>query len=279
MKISIGTLSKAFDLSDEALRYYEKRGLLHPKRVGSTGYRVFERADIQRIANVQRLAKQGFTLEEIHEIYSGVQEGDLQTLYQQKVERERRELLYRERVLAHMEKVQAMLLDAPAQLLQPRKMDMEPFYVLEYASIEEMWKRLPKEPLLKRLFHQLPLTAYTTLVPREALSGAAVPSTKGVILAQSDAEALDVDFDAFRRIDATRALGCLFKLENGQFDLPALMGRMGAWMREQGLHAADDAFTQQLLSYVDVRGTAIHYSRMIVPLSPEEGDSKNTPSA
>lgn len=273
MKISIGTLSKAFDLSDEALRYYEKRGLLHPQRVGGTGYRVFERADIQRIANVQRLAKQGFTLDEIHTVYSGVEEGDLQSLYQQKLERERRELLYRERVLAHMEKVQAMLRDAPMQLLQPRQMELEPFYVLEYASIEEMWKQLPKEPLLKRLFHQLPLTAYTTLVPREALSGAVVvPSTKGVILAQSDAEALDVEFDAFRRIDATQALGCLFKLENGQMDLPALMGRMGDWMREHGLHAADDAFTQQLLSYVDVRGTAIHYSRMIVPLTSEDGE-------
>lgn len=269
MKISIGTLSKAFDLSDEALRYYEKRGLLHPQRVGGTGYRVFERADIQRIANVQRLAKQGFTLDEIHTVYSGVEEGELQTLYQHKVERERRKLLYQERVLAYMEKVQTMLQDASEQLLQPCRMELEPFYVLEYPSIEEMWKRLPKEPLLKRLFHQLPLTAYTTLVPREALEGEAVPSTKGVILAQSDAEALDVDFDAFRRIDATWAVGCLIKLENGQLDLPALMKRIGEWMRAQGLHAVDDAFTQQLLSYMDVRGTAIHYSRMIVPLAPE----------
>lgn len=269
MKISIGTLSKAFDLSDEALRYYEKRGLLHPQRVGGTGYRVFERADIQRIANVQRLAKQGFTLDEIHTVYSGVEEGELQTLYQHKVERERRKLLYQERVLAYMEKVQTMLQDASEQLLQPCRMELEPFYVLEYPSIEAMWRQLPKEPLLKRLFHQLPLTAYTTLVPREALEGEAVPSTKGVILAQSDAEALDVDFDAFRRIDATWAVGCLIKLENGQLDLPALMKRIGEWMRAQGLHAADDAFTQQLLSYMDVRGTAIHYSRMIVPLAPE----------
>lgn len=269
MKISIGTLSKAFDLSDEALRYYERRGLLHPQRVGGTGYRVFERADIQRIANVQRLAKQGFTLDEIHTVYSGVEEGKLQELYQQKVESERKELLYRQRVLSHMEKVQALLQDAPEQLLRPCEMELEPFYVLEYPSIEEMWKRLPKEPLLKRLFHQLPLTAYTTLVSRETLTGALVPSTKGVILAQSDAEALDVDFAAFRRIDASRAVGCLFKLENGEFDLPALMRRMGEWMRAQGLHAADEAFTQQLLSYMDVRGTAIHYSRMIVPLPPE----------
>lgn len=58
MKISIGTLSRAFGLSDEALRFYEKKGLLHPVRENGNGYRVFELADIQRISNIQRLKSQ-----------------------------------------------------------------------------------------------------------------------------------------------------------------------------------------------------------------------------
>ena len=70
MKISIGTLSRAFGLSDEALRFYEKKGLLHPVRENGNGYRVFELADIQRISNIQRLKSQGFTLEEIQRVYS-----------------------------------------------------------------------------------------------------------------------------------------------------------------------------------------------------------------
>lgn len=55
MRIMIGTLSKAFDLSDEALRFYEKKGLVRPKREGETGYRVYERVDIQRIGNIKRM--------------------------------------------------------------------------------------------------------------------------------------------------------------------------------------------------------------------------------
>ena len=65
MRIMIGTLSKAFDLSDEALRFYEKKGLVRPKREGETGYRVYERVDIQRIGNIKRMKNQGFTLEEM----------------------------------------------------------------------------------------------------------------------------------------------------------------------------------------------------------------------
>ena len=68
MKISIGTLSKAFELSDEALRFYEKKGLLHPRRENRNGYRVFSRADIQSVSNIQRLKNQGFSLEETHSV-------------------------------------------------------------------------------------------------------------------------------------------------------------------------------------------------------------------
>ena len=42
MRLSIGVLAKAFNLSDEALRYYEKKGFLHPRREGSGGYRVLD---------------------------------------------------------------------------------------------------------------------------------------------------------------------------------------------------------------------------------------------
>ena len=60
MEISIGKLSEAFGLSDEALRFYEKKGLLHPERKAS-GYRVFQRSDIQLVANIRRLQNQNFS--------------------------------------------------------------------------------------------------------------------------------------------------------------------------------------------------------------------------
>lgn len=267
MKISIGTLSKAFALSDEALRFYEKKGLLHPQREGERGYRVFERTDIQRIANIKRLKNQGFSLDEIHSVYSCIDEASLQELFAGKVEEARREIAYREHVLSHMQYTLRTLQDAPELLSEPRLESIGSVFVLEYPSIEAMWARLPKEPLLKELIRQLPLTSFTTLVKKEALAGGPCEIKKGILLFEQDAKVLGIDRRRFRCIDAGRAVSCLFRLENGAFDVQALLALIYGYLDANGLRAGDDLFTAQLLSYVDGEERAIHYARMIVPLT------------
>lgn len=120
MKISIGTLSKAFGLSDEALRFYEKKGLLHPVRENGNGYRVFELADIQRISNIQRLKSQGFTLEEIQRVYSGSGRQELEALYREKIAEMERKIAYDNHVLARMSASARTLQTAQEQLMPPR---------------------------------------------------------------------------------------------------------------------------------------------------------------
>ena len=258
MKISIGTLSRAFGLSDEALRFYEKKGLLHPRRENGNGYRVFELADIQRISNIQRLKSQGFTLEEIQRVYSAGGERELAGLYGRKIGEMERKIAYDRHVLARMRTTARTLKTAQKQLMQPQRVSLGRVYLLEYPSVPE--------PLLKRLFGALPLTAYTTLIGREALTGAAPRMSKGVLFYENDAEVLDLTPEGFRLIDATSAVGCLFRLENGGFDAAEMLERLSAYMSARRLTASDDLFTQQLVSYVDDGGNAIHYARMIVPI-------------
>lgn len=266
MKISIGTLSRAFGLSDEALRFYEKKGLLHPRRENGNGYRVFELADIQRISNIQRLKSQGFTLEEIQRVYSTGGERELAGLYGSKIREMERKIAYDRHVLARMRTTARTLKTAQKQLMQPQRVSLGRVYLLEYPSVPDMWARVEKEPLLKRLFGALPLTAYTTLIGREAMTGARSRMTKGVLFYENDAEVLDLTPEGFRLIDATSAVGCLFRLENGGFDAAEMLERLSAYMSARRLTASDDLFTQQLMSYVDDSGNAIHYARMIAPI-------------
>ena len=130
-----------------------------------------------------------------------------------------------------------------------------------------MWARLPKEPLLKELIRQLPLTSFTTLVKKEALAGGPCEIKKGILLFEQDAKVLGIDRRRFRCIDAGRSVSCLFRLENGAFDVQALLALIRGYLDANGLHAGDDLFTAQLLSYVDGEERAIHYARMIVPLT------------
>jgi len=62
--VNLAELSRETGLPKDTIRFWEKRGLIHPKR-SSNGYRVFEQEDIQRI-NLIKLAKEaGFTLDAI----------------------------------------------------------------------------------------------------------------------------------------------------------------------------------------------------------------------
>ena len=269
MKISIGTLSRAFDLSDEALRFYEKKGLLKPHRENGTGYRTFEKADIQRVSNIRRLKNQNFSLEEIHDVYYCIDEDELLALYNEKAADTRREILYQQRILAHMEKTISTMENVHTLLGRPKIANCSVAYLLEYPSIEAMWTRLPKNPVLKSLFHQLPMTTFTTLLPRTRLDGMPGEMTKGILFFEDDADVLGVDLSQFRRIDARRAVTCLFRLENGQFDPEQLLGLVCPFLKEHHLRASDDLFTSQLLSYINGEELPVHYAQLIVPVTDE----------
>lgn len=64
----IGQLSQESGFGVETIRYYEKEGLLAPKKKPGSGYRVFELADVQRLAFIRRAKELGFSLKETREL-------------------------------------------------------------------------------------------------------------------------------------------------------------------------------------------------------------------
>ena len=63
---SIGELCREFGVTARALRFYEQKGLLTPKRRGWT--RIYDARDRQRLQLILRGKKAGFTLAEIGEM-------------------------------------------------------------------------------------------------------------------------------------------------------------------------------------------------------------------
>ncbi len=63
---SIRQLSKEFDVTARALRFYEDKGLISPERKGQT--RLYSPRDRARLQLILRGKRLGFSLTEIHEI-------------------------------------------------------------------------------------------------------------------------------------------------------------------------------------------------------------------
>jgi MerR family mercuric resistance operon transcriptional regulator len=66
--ISIGTISKSSGISVEAIRYYEREGLLEKAKRSESGYRQYHPDVLRRLAFIRRAQDLGFSLEEIREL-------------------------------------------------------------------------------------------------------------------------------------------------------------------------------------------------------------------
>lgn len=66
--LTIGKLAARTDLSANALRFYEREGLLSPASKSPSGYRLYDEAAIARLRFIQHAQLCGFTLAEINEL-------------------------------------------------------------------------------------------------------------------------------------------------------------------------------------------------------------------
>ena len=92
-KLKIGEFSKMMQVTVKTLRHYEQRGLLMPEEVDKwTGYRYYSISQMQRLNAIRDLQRQGFTLEEIKELFDDGDQMPGVELLTQKIEETERQL-------------------------------------------------------------------------------------------------------------------------------------------------------------------------------------------
>ena len=74
--LKIGEVSKRSGVGIEALRFYEKSGLLDRPRRTESGYRVYDDSVLDRLAFIKKAQVLGFTLDEIRELIAHKRRGE-----------------------------------------------------------------------------------------------------------------------------------------------------------------------------------------------------------
>lgn len=130
-RFGIGELAAMFGVTHRAIRFYEDRGLLTPKRVGKT--RIFGDRDRVRLGFILRGKRLGFSLAEIGDwldLYDG--EDGARRQYQTLLQESRRRIADLERqrddldeMLNELKSIEALALDNldPAEQMTPASID------------------------------------------------------------------------------------------------------------------------------------------------------------
>lgn len=66
--LTIGKIASLTGVSTNALRFYEREGLIHPVSKSGSGYRLYDDASATRLRFIQHAQHCGFTLVEIREL-------------------------------------------------------------------------------------------------------------------------------------------------------------------------------------------------------------------
>lgn len=74
--LKIGEVSKLSGIGIEALRFYEKSGLLDRPRRTESGYRVYDDSVLERLSFIKKAQVLGFTLDEIRELIAHKRRGE-----------------------------------------------------------------------------------------------------------------------------------------------------------------------------------------------------------
>ena len=74
--LKIGEVSKRSGIGVEALRFYEKSGLLERPSRTFSGYRVYDADVLERLAFIKRAQTLGFSLDEIRQIVDDARRGE-----------------------------------------------------------------------------------------------------------------------------------------------------------------------------------------------------------
>jgi DNA-binding transcriptional MerR regulator len=68
--IQIGEAARRTGISIDAIRFYEKAGLLSQPARTKSGYRIYQQRELADLEFIQKAQQLGFSLKEIHELFS-----------------------------------------------------------------------------------------------------------------------------------------------------------------------------------------------------------------
>jgi len=109
---SIGTMAKLLGLSSEALRYYETKNVVCPRRDGESGYRYYNLWDLHMLLRAKHYKSYGYSLEEIRDLFRTDDIKEVSKSLNIKESEIEKEIIYQMNLLNRIRQSQVMLNDA-----------------------------------------------------------------------------------------------------------------------------------------------------------------------
>lgn len=153
MKYPIGKVAKTFGFTKEALRFYERAGILIPER-DENGYRYYKKTQLQRVALIKQLQNIGLSLKEISRLLTRCSEKHFFSILEHCAHARERELRYQQALL---EKLKEDLARYRAEPLYecPKIVRLPEHYAFYFDDVEKLVNDEKIRPDILRWYNRM----------------------------------------------------------------------------------------------------------------------------
>jgi DNA-binding transcriptional MerR regulator len=138
MEYTVQKLSQLAGISARTIRYYDEIGILKPARINSSGYRIYGRAEVDRLQQILFYRELGVDLQSIKKIMSSPAFDEVKALSE-----------HREQLLARRKQLDLLIRNVEKTIAQRKKgsimMDKEKFEGFKRKLIEENEQKYGQE--------------------------------------------------------------------------------------------------------------------------------------
>lgn len=278
MKYRIGEMAEFFGLTKEAIRYYERKGIVNSTRDEQTGYRYYERDEITTLKQIRTYESLGFSLEEAQTMVVETTFPDMEERLEDKI----RELKKREEAIARMHQE----LERQQQCIAAYKAGKKSLLVVPETYF---WHRVPDEASAsteaekekiarerseeKRWVDAMPPVVLSAMYYDRNLQHAHV---FGSALSKKEAEALQLPLSCALLLPSRLCATGYAKAKLG--DTPDISDLL-AWVQEQGYRLCGDIYSNIRIVYRHENGErwGVHEFFLPVEKAAEEpaGPTRN----
>lgn len=270
MAYRISKIARIVGISSEALRFYEKKGILEPVKDERTGYRTFGPLDIGTLLRCRTYGQFGFSLSDAAELISECDEESVRSRLKEKERYLQREIERNKRSLARLRDLNSLILQAEHQVGQCVIEQHPGIYRINYhrngVLIEE-----PRD--LKRFSewsNMLPLSFVSLAVSLKALSTLTQDYYVGLGILEEDAEFLGVrEEPGITYIPSSLAIRCVIAIPGEEPMDVSQLTPMLECAKERGFSVDPNGFiySRMVLTVKRYKTGFVRYYQFFLPVT------------
>ena len=265
---SISQVAQMLGLGIDAVRFYEKKGLVHPQVNSKNHYRMYSFYQIMELLDISYYRSLGLSIGQIHQLYESGDEEQLLCLLREKKRETEKKILYEQQLLKRIEHVGSM-----AARIRERGGEIDITTFPEgYVLFEQ------REDSLERYLEQVSSMdndhfVFCQMVREFAIEQqegeerlCKVPSRMMLLLDKDTAQQLGEHNEGRKTFPAMRALHSIVRLSNAQTHVE-MVEQMCWFAKEQGIRLENRLFMLEipLISYTDLDH---YYAELFIPIIP-----------